>query len=334
MVKSFARGRCGRVVVSCSLAVVGLGMFAGRHDARPAAMDAVSLGVTEAFAAPVRGMRDATSPARETERVLALLDSLRGRSGKLRARLLPRSSGRLTYLTGLLGDTTMRAVGVHDVADSTGARAFTLITIRDFADKLDGRIGAYRIGFWPAERGRALNGAYGNPAGFIEVTPENEDTPVSEHFRLRDFLTHDQQGVWPKYLVLREDLVDKLELVIGELERSGHPVRHMRVMSGFRTPQYNATGGETGGRASLSRHMYGDAADVYVDNDGDDRMDDLTGDGRVDHRDAQVILDAAERVERLHPDVVGGVGVYRATASHGPFAHVDVRGRRARWGLL
>lgn len=163
MVKSFARGRCGRVVVSCSLAVVGLGMFAGRHDARPAAMDAVSLGVTEAFAAPVRGMRDATSPARETERVLALLDSLRGRSGKLRARLLPRSSGRLTYLTGLLGDTTMRAVGVHDVADSTGARAFTLITIRDFADKLDGRIGAYRIGFWPAERGRALNGAYATP---------------------------------------------------------------------------------------------------------------------------------------------------------------------------
>jgi uncharacterized protein YcbK (DUF882 family) len=31
---------------------------------------------------------------------------------------------------------------------------------------------------------------------------------------------------------------------------------------------------------------------------------------------------------------VGGVGVYRATSSHGAFAHVDVRGYRARWGLL
>jgi uncharacterized protein YcbK (DUF882 family) len=128
--------------------------------------------------------------------------------------------------------------------------------------------------------------------------------------------------------------VDKLELVIAQLERDGHPVRHMNVMSGFRTPQYNATGGETGGRASLSRHMYGDAADVFVDNDNDGRMDDLNGDGRSDHRDAQVILDAAERVERSHPDVVGGVGVYRATSSHGAFAHVDVRGYRARWGLL
>ena len=35
-----------------------------------------------------------------------------------------------------------------------------------------------------------------------------------------------------------------------------------------------------------------------------------------------------------HPDVTGGVGVYKATSSHGPFAHVDVRGNRARWGFL
>jgi hypothetical protein len=79
--------------------------------------------------------------------------------------------------------------------------------------------------------------------------------------------------------------------------------------------------------------MFGDAADVFVDNDGDGRMDDLNHDGRVDHRDARVILDAAERVEGLHPELRGGVGVYRATSSHGPFAHVDVRGWRARWGL-
>jgi hypothetical protein len=44
---------------------------------------------------------------------------------------------------------------------------------------------------------------------------------VSEHFRLADFLTHDQQTVWPKYLVLNESLVDKLELVIQELRARG-----------------------------------------------------------------------------------------------------------------
>jgi uncharacterized protein YcbK (DUF882 family) len=149
---------------------------------------------------------------------------------------------------------------------------------------------------------------------------------------LRDFLTRDQPDVWPKYLVLRAPLVDKLELVISQLEARGTPVRHMSVMSGFRTPQYNARAGERSGRSKISRHMYGDAADVFVDNDGDGRMDDLNRDGRIDYRDAKVILDAVEQVERMHGDLVGGVGVYRATRAHGPFAHVDVRGDRARWG--
>ncbi len=208
---------------------------------------------------------------------------------------------------------------------------FADLTSKPFAAKVNGRIGRYLIGFWPGERGRVTSLAYQNPRGFIEVTRENQDTRVSDHFRLRDFLTKGQGSVWPKYVVLREQLVDKLELVIADLNSRGVVVRHMTVMSGFRTPQYNGTGGE--GRSGVSRHMYGDAADVFVDNDGNGRMDDLNRDGRVDHRDARVILDAVERVERMHPDLVGGVGVYRANTAHGPFAHIDVRGRRARWGL-
>jgi len=208
---------------------------------------------------------------------------------------------------------------------------FSYLTKRPFEDKVNGRIGQYLIGFWPGEQRRVTTMAYQNPAGFIEVTEENQNTQVSDHFRLRDFITHDQARTWPKYVVLRDELVDKLELVIQQLEDQGVVVRRMTVMSGFRTPQYNGPGGD--GRSGVSRHMYGDAADVFVDNDGDGRMDDLNGDGRVDHRDARVILNAAERVERSHPELSGGVGVYRATASHGPFAHVDVRGWRARWGL-
>jgi hypothetical protein len=265
-------------------------------------------------------------------------DSLRGRSGKLRAVLVPRSERRVGILERLFGDSLLRTPGVHAGRDSGEAPNLALITMRDFAEKLGGKIGEYRMGFWPAERRRplakALSTAYANPEGFIEVTPENADTYVSEHFRLRDFLTHDQQGVWPKYLVLRAPLVDKLELVISQLEARGTPVRHMSVMSGFRTPQYNGRGGERTGRSNVSRHMFGDAADVFVDNDGDGRMDDLNRDGRIDYRDAQVILNAVEQVERMHGDLVGGVGVFRATRAHGPFAHVDVRGNRARWGRL
>jgi uncharacterized protein YcbK (DUF882 family) len=261
-------------------------------------------------------------------------DSLFGRSGKLRVRFLAQAARELNIplLARLFGDTVVARPGVYALPDTLLGRHFSFITMRPFSDKSRGRIGTYRIGAWPAERRAIANPAYRNPEGFIEVTPENQNTHVSEHFRLRDFLTKDQQNVWPKYLVLRADLVDKLELVIGELQRRGIPVKHMAVMSGFRTPQYNANGGSTAGRATLSRHMYGDAADVFVDNDRDGRMDDLNGDRRVDARDAQVILSAVERVERAWPDLTGGVGVYRANRAHGPFAHVDVRGSRARWG--
>jgi len=255
-------------------------------------------------------------------------DSLFGRSGKLRARLVSASrSLDLAFMARLFGDSAALRPDVYVVPDSATSRPFSFITMLPFAAKSRGRIGSYLVGVWPSERGPRS----ANPAGFIRVTRENQETQVSEHFRLRDFLTHDQQSVWPKYLVLREELVDKLELVIDDLNARGTRVTHLSVMSGFRTPQYNARGVGAGGRARDSRHQYGDAADVFVDNDGDGRMDDLTGDGRVDHRDAQVIVDAAERVERSHPELVGGAGLYRATRVHGPFAHVDVRGRRARW---
>ena len=102
-------------------------------------------------------------------------------------------------------------------------------------------------------------------------------------------------------------------------------------MSGFRTPQYNAGGGNTGGRASLSRHMYGDASDIFIDNDGDGQMDDLNHDGRITIDDSRVISAAVDRVEAAHPELIGGAGVYTAAPGHGPFIHIDTRGYRARW---
>ena len=208
----------------------------------------------------------------------------------------------------------------------------SVITLVPFAEKQSGHIGLYYLGSWPFESGgKPKTPAYANPSGFIEVTPENADLQISEHFKLRDFLTKDQPNVWPKYLLLNPKLLDKLELTIQELEAMGHPVRHPVIMSGFRTPNYNVHGGNTQGRANLSRHMYGDASDLFIDNDGNGVMDDLNHDGRVDVRDAEVINEAADRVEKKYPALVGGVGVYSASTGHGPFTHIDVRGYRARW---
>lgn len=289
---------------------------------------------SSAIASPLGDSQPASAAAAKAE-IRTIDDSLRGRSGKLLMRLVTRARATLglPLFARLFGDSAVEKPGLYSLPDSLLAHPFTFVALRPFTDKQRGRLGTYRLGFWPSERGRRVTtDAYENPDGFIEVTPENEDMQISEHFKLSDFLTHDQKDVWPKYLVLNEDLVDKLELVIAKLQQDGVLVRRMVVMSGFRTPWYNRHGGQVGGRAELSRHMYGDAADVFIDNTGRGRMSDLNHDGRVDSRDARVILKAVEEVEHEHPELAGGVGVYRATRSHGPFAHVDVRGWRARWG--
>ena len=208
-------------------------------------------------------------------------------------------------------------------------RVLTLVPI---SAKQGGRIGAYQIGDWPFEKGGTPpSEAYLTPGGLAEVTPENAGLPVSEHFTLGDFLTKGQEDVWPKYVALSTRLLDKLELTIQQLEASGHAVADVGVISGFRTPWYNAHGGDPQGRGGLSRHMYGDAMDFYIDNDGDGRMDDLTGDGKVDVEDARLLAGVADEVERAHPGLVGGIGVYRPTGAHAGFVHLDTRGYRARW---
>lgn len=262
-------------------------------------------------------------------------DSLVGISGKLRAQFVANDEPAfaVSALTEFFGDSALSRPGVYTVFDSTLAEPLSFITLVPFSDMSRGRIGDYRIGYWPRER-RRLRDGYELPDGFIRVTPANEDTWVSEHFQLKDFLTHDQQDVWPKYLVLSDRLLDKLELVIEDLQEHGVPVEHMTIMSGFRTPQYNREGvGRRGGRAFDSRHQYGDAADVFIDNTDSGRMSDLNHDGRVNARDALVILAAVNRVEEAHPELVGGAGVYGATRAHGPFVHIDTRGVRARWGI-
>ena len=308
--------------------------------------------VTSGIAAALTHANAPTAPY-VTEAVMKMFAPLRGESGKLRARIssageqiltepLPsgtsvRFSGPLAAESAAIAARAPRRSGIWSLALMVGAAIqpvdhFSLITLTPFSEKRRGKIGPYNIGSWPYERGgKPRSAKFAPPAGFIEVTRANQDTYVSEHFRLRDFLTHDQVAVWPKYLVLDTRLIDKLELVLSDLARHGISTKGVRVMSGFRTPQYNTGGGDPRGRASLSRHMYGDASDIFIDNNGDGNMDDLNRDGRVNVRDARVIEAAVDRVERTHPALVGGCGVYTGNAAHGPFVHIDTRGYRARW---
>lgn len=264
------------------------------------------------------------------DHVIVLDDSLFGRSGKVRVRLLRVTEAEhVSGLKDVFGAKAIAQPSVLGMATVDDPQAFSFITLLPWREKRGAYVGPYHMGWWPGER-TVVAANYENPVGFIQVTPDNQDTRLSEHFRLHDFVTHDQDTVWPKYVVLREALLDKLELVLTTMEAQGTPTNKVRILSGFRAPYYNA-GLVAEGAARASRHQFGDASDIIIDNNRDGRMDDLNHDGRVDFQDTQVILRAVERVEVTYPELVGGLGLYAGMGPSGPFAHIDVRGSRARW---
>jgi uncharacterized protein YcbK (DUF882 family) len=189
---------------------------------------------------------------------------------------------------------------------------------------------------------------YERPRGFIEVTQVHESEFVSPHFQLRQFLCK-QESNYPKYLALDPRLLLVLETILQKVNTRGYRISTFEIMSGYRTPHYNRAIGNT---TTYSRHLWGDAADIFIDeNPRDGEMDDLNRDGVIDVQDAAVLYDIINelyqpRTQRIQRPLVrnvayqtpvqqlltGGLAPYRATRSHGPFVHVDVRGTFARWG--
>lgn len=215
-----------------------------------------------------------------------------------------------------------------DSGETLLLQAFVLVPATQIRD---GRLNGYRIGTYPAKPYQGLP-AYAAPTGFIEVSAETVKMPVSPHFRLGQFLSK-QPSDYPKYLLLSPRLLTKLELLLEDVNGTGlRRTDGFVIMSGFRTPFYNRLIGSS----AHSRHMYGGAADIYID-EGKPRgmMDDLNSDGVSDRRDAAILYDLSQNLINRHqrPDLVGGLGEYGARLPvRGPFIHVDVRGQRARWG--
>lgn len=350
-------GRAERIFTAAAVVVLVLFTAGWSWSIAHARASGQAGAVTPATAAITAALtnRSAPSVAYLTDAALtALAAPARGESGKLRVRIQPGGSpinpiiadtlppgAGATFSSAAAAESTSTLLapsrpGIWSVALRIGNAIkpladFSVITLRPASEKKGARLGLYYIGNWPAARKGRPGVNYDPPSGFIEVTPENQNTQLSDHFRLKDFLPHDQPNVWPKYIVLDMKLIDKNELVLEDLRQRGIDPRGVRVMSGFRTPQYNAGGGDPRGRAALSRHMYGDGNDIFIDNDGNGQMDDLNKDGRVNIADSKVILDAVDRVERAHPSLIGGCGIYSGTSAHGPFTHIDTRGYPARW---
>lgn len=191
-----------------------------------------------------------------------------------------------------------------------------------------GKLEGYQIGHYP-KKPKDGNPKYLPPSGFIRVTEDNQNTLVSPHFRLKQFLCK-QAGGFPKFVVLEESLLYKLEHIVQTAKAKGFPVDTLHVMSGYRTPFYN----KAIGNGQYSRHQWGDAADIFIDIEPTPGvMDDLNADHKHDIRDAQVMASWINnmRNEDWYQDLVGGLGIYKPNSRRGAFIHVDVRGHPARW---
>jgi Uncharacterized protein conserved in bacteria len=236
--------------------------------------------------------------------------------------LVPLGTGRWVWTSPHAPGLYPIQVFAPDSGEEIKLNAFVLVPFH----RLQGEfLNGYRIGRYPKKTLPGLP----TLQGFVEVTKENEDVLVSPNFRLKQFLCKQQPSCSRKYLVLNERLPLALELVLEAVKRAGYKVTTFHVMSGYRTPCYNCSLGNV----RYSAHQWGAAADIFIDEDGDGVMDDLNGDGLSDIRDAEVLYqlidDAAARPEAQK--LIGGIGKYPATAAHGPFVHVDVRDRKARW---
>ncbi|MCW8130750.1 MAG: hypothetical protein KIS92_10400 [Planctomycetota bacterium] len=193
----------------------------------------------------------------------------------------------------------------------------------------------------PVARIKENAARYVPPAYFTTLTDETAGLPLGEDLDLGQivaFMDHRDANGRKVFTTQRHtqalppnrELFNKLNLLRERLRRKGVKVTRFWITSGFRTPDYNK---QIGG-AAYSRHCFGDAVDLCIDEDGDRHMDDLNGDGKIDRNDGIVIGRACAELEAEGLVVPGGIGVYEwdgedSVRSH---VHVDCRGYAVRWG--
>lgn len=264
--------------------------------------------------------------------------------------VMPEASVRLSVSDSTDGAYRVEGAGhtVDSVTDTQwrvhppGEPGLHPLTVTDTTSGASVRLQVFVLTPWDHE-GRSLNGyrigsyeqkaregreRYEPPEGFVRVTEENHDVRVSPNFRLDQFLCKQTEDT-PQYALVQPRLLRTLEAVLSAVNERGHEASTLHVMSGYRTPYYNRSIGNT---TEYSRHLYGDAADIFVDANEDGRMDDLTGDGRVTTADADALADIVASVPTEGRDAfVGGLSTYGPASHRGPFVHLDLRGTRVRW---
>ncbi|MFP4199535.1 MAG: peptidase M15A [Halanaerobium sp.] len=186
----------------------------------------------------------------------------------------------------------------------------------------------FKIGNYP-EIPEDKKDHYSKPKGFLKIDESVLDLNLTPHFKMEQFLTNQTEEL-PQFIAIQESLLLKLELFLAEVNKAGYQADTFGIVSIYRTPDFNK---ELGNDTDFSRHIFGDAADIYIDNNGDDWMDDLNGDGESNKADADLLADLAIEFDQKEKfsDLQGGVCSYKGNGVRGSFIHIDARGFHTTW---
>ena len=121
---------------------------------------------------------------------------------------------------------------------------------------------------------------------------------LTENFKLSEFRCRDGSDVPEEHMENVQALAENLQVLRDYI---GRPIR---VISGYRSPEYNK---KIGG-ARKSQHMVAKAADIQVDG-----------------MEPWMVHKIIEHLIHEGHMKKGGLGIYTT------FVHYDVRGRNARW---
>lgn len=173
--------------------------------------------------------------------------------------------------------------------------------------------------------------SYRYPGTWVSLDKSDSDWILTEGVSLTSLFVHNHsQSGSECWVPFRYALVDTIATIRKALVTQGLPAASLHLLSAFRNPAYNRKVGSS----SFSRHLYGDAFDFVIDRNGDGKMDDLTGDSRVDRSDALWCVALIETLQARKLIPMGGIGVYTfARGKHRVSLHVDIRGHRATWAF-
>lgn len=157
---------------------------------------------------------------------------------------------------------------------------------------------------------------------YLVIKAEDMKKLVVDSFTVDMFIPKDQfynevlRGVREyTYWSVKAELLYMLHDLQLALEKDGLNKRAFWIENSYRHPADN----EAIGGAKLSRHLYGDAIDLMIE--------DINSDGTISVTDRDVVLKIL--TEKVVQDR-GGVGRYGDSMS----IHFDARGSKARWGGL